>query len=61
MLRAIVGIELEVSRVEAKRKLSQNRTGDDVRGVVRGLAAGSPREQRVAVAMADVTAAPTAT
>ena len=61
MLRAIVGIELEVSRVEAKRKLSQNRTVDDVRGVVRGLAAGTPRDQRVADAMADVTAAPTAT
>ncbi len=58
MLRAIVGLELEVSRLEAKRKLSQNRTAADVRGVVSGLAAGGPREQRVAAAMADVSAAP---
>lgn len=39
MLRAIVGIELEIERVEAKSKLSQNRTDADRRGVVTGLAA----------------------
>ena len=36
-LRAIVGLELQISRVEAKLKLSQNRTDDDVDGVVAGL------------------------
>ncbi|MGB0113691.1 MAG: FMN-binding negative transcriptional regulator [Ilumatobacteraceae bacterium] len=37
-LRAIVGVEIDVARVEAKRKLSQNRTADDHDGVARGLA-----------------------
>jgi transcriptional regulator len=36
-LRAIVGLQLEVTRIEAKAKLSQNRTPDDVRGVIDGL------------------------
>jgi transcriptional regulator len=38
-LRAIIGVEVRISRVEAKWKLSQNRPGADVDGVVRGLAA----------------------
>ncbi|WP_416403596.1 FMN-binding negative transcriptional regulator [Arthrobacter sp. LFS091] len=38
-LRAIVGVELVISRVEAKTKLSQNRSADDVDGVVAGLRA----------------------
>jgi transcriptional regulator len=38
-LRAIVGIELVISRVEAKFKMSQNRNDADVDGVVAGLAA----------------------
>ncbi|MBO0919212.1 FMN-binding negative transcriptional regulator [Cellulomonas sp. zg-ZUI222] len=37
-LRAIVGIELLVERVEAKAKLSQNRSAADHAGVVAGLA-----------------------
>lgn len=37
MLRAIVGIELEIERVEAKFKLSQNRPDADRRGVWAGL------------------------
>jgi transcriptional regulator len=37
-LRAIVGIEVRISRVEAKWKLSQNRSAADVDGVVAGLA-----------------------
>jgi transcriptional regulator len=36
-LRAIVGVELVVSRIEAKAKLSQNRTPADVEGVIVGL------------------------
>jgi transcriptional regulator len=55
MIRAIVGVELEVTRVEAKRKLSQNRTAEDVAGVVAGLAAGDDRSAAVARAMADIT------
>jgi transcriptional regulator len=38
-LRAIVGVELRISRVEAKLKLSQNRSAADIDGVVAGLAA----------------------
>jgi transcriptional regulator len=36
-LRAIVGVELLISRVEAKAKLSQNRSPADVDGVIAGL------------------------
>jgi transcriptional regulator len=36
-LRAIVGLEVPISRVEAKLKLSQNRGEDDIAGVVAGL------------------------
>jgi len=42
MLRAIVGLELRVTRVEGKAKLSQNRSEADQRGVVAGLGAGDP-------------------
>jgi transcriptional regulator len=36
-LRAIVGIELLITRIEAKAKLSQNRPPADVDGVIAGL------------------------
>ena len=36
-LRAIVGLELRIARIEAKAKLSQNRSAADVDGVVAGL------------------------
>src|SRR5690349_14212853 len=38
-LRAIVGLELLITRIEAKAKLSQNRPETDIAGVVAGLAA----------------------
>lgn len=38
-LRAIVGVELVITRIEAKAKLSQNRPEADVDGVVAGLKA----------------------
>jgi len=38
-LRAIVGLELQITRIEAKAKLSQNRPAGDVAGVVAGLSA----------------------
>jgi transcriptional regulator len=43
-LRAIVGVELIISRIEGKTKLSQNRTDADISGVVAGLCAGGQRE-----------------
>jgi transcriptional regulator len=36
-LRAIVGVELRISRVEAKAKLGQNRSSADIDGVIEGL------------------------
>jgi transcriptional regulator len=36
-LRAIVGLELRITRIEAKVKMSQNRPAADVDGVVAGL------------------------
>lgn len=38
-LRAIVGVELIISRIEGKAKLSQNRTDADISGVIAGLQA----------------------
>ena len=38
-LRAIVGVEVRISRIEAKAKLSQNRPAADIDGVVDGLRA----------------------
>jgi transcriptional regulator len=38
-LRAIVGLELRITRIEAKAKLSQNRPETDIADVVAGLAA----------------------
>ncbi|HEY1823770.1 MAG TPA: FMN-binding negative transcriptional regulator [Trebonia sp.] len=48
-LRAIVGIELEITRVEAKAKLSQNRPPADVEGVIAGLRARGDEESADAV------------
>jgi transcriptional regulator len=38
-LRGIVGVELRISRIEAKAKLSQNRSAADIDGVIDGLSA----------------------
>jgi transcriptional regulator len=50
-VKAIVGLELRISKIDAKRKLSQNRSEDDIEGVVAGLASGIPREQAVSADM----------
>lgn len=42
LLRAIVGVELRVDSVEAKAKLSQNRSAEDRAGVLAGLRADGP-------------------
>ena len=49
--RAIVGLELRVSRVEAKAKLTQNRNEADIERTIDGLSAGDPTEQAVAEAI----------
>jgi transcriptional regulator len=56
-LKAIVGVELIVERLEATRKLSQNRTAEDFTGVVAGLSHGDPQERAVAREMQRIDAA----
>jgi transcriptional regulator len=51
MLRGIVGIRFEIFRLEGKCKMSQNRSGADREGVVRGLRA---RDGADDVAVADL-------
>jgi transcriptional regulator len=48
-LKAIVGVELLIDRVEAKSKLSQNRSDADIEGTITGLEADG--ERGVSVAM----------
>ncbi len=48
-LRAIVGIELLITRIEAKEKLSQNRSAADAAGVVAGLRSGGQEASAAAV------------
>ncbi len=53
-LKAIVGIELSIEKVEGKAKLSQNRSAADRSGVVEGLRLeGGDREHAVADLMGD--------
>lgn len=52
MLRAIVGIEITVTRLEGKWKVSQNRSRPDRLGVVAGLGAEPADEARAMAALA---------
>ena len=47
-VRAIVGVEMRIERLEAKRKLGQNRSAADAEGAIAGLEAGSSRERALA-------------
>ena len=51
MLKAIVGVEMRISSIQAKRKLSQNRSDADVAGTIKGLSAEGGDSARVADAM----------
>jgi transcriptional regulator len=52
LLRMIVGVEIAIERIEAKRKLSQDKPAYDRDGVLQGLSQSSdPRDQAVAEAM----------
>ncbi len=51
LARGIVGIEIAIERIEAKRKLSQNRSAADVEGVIAALEGGSETDRALAVAM----------
>jgi transcriptional regulator len=49
LLRGIVGVEIEILEITAKRKLGQNKPADDRAGVITGLEAAG--EGAVAAAM----------
>jgi transcriptional regulator len=52
MLRGIVAFEIEITRLEGKMKLSQNRSDADRQGVVAALAmSASPDDQAIASKM----------
>jgi transcriptional regulator len=46
MLGAIVGVEIEIARLEGKWKMSQNRSAEDVDGVIEGLARSADERER---------------
>jgi transcriptional regulator len=50
-LRAIVGVSLDITHIEAKAKLSQNRSVADQDGAITGLSSGTPAEHALAELM----------
>jgi transcriptional regulator len=56
MLRGIVGVEMRVEHVEAKRKLSQNKSKADFGGVIAGLGVGDPAATEIAALMKAIRA-----
>ena len=53
MVRMIVGIEIEVQRLEGKRKLSQNREARDIEGAMRTLQERGREDLAAAMQMSD--------
>jgi transcriptional regulator len=53
-VKGIVGLRLPITRLEGKRKMSQNRSEADRAGVTAGLAASSRHSDRVAAALIPV-------
>lgn len=51
LARGVVGLEIEITHVEGKWKMSQNRSDDDIDGVVRGLAAAADPQARTVAAI----------
>lgn len=50
-LRGIVGLRLPITRIEGKRKMSQNRSAEDRAGVAAGLAASGRGSDHAAAAL----------
>lgn len=50
-LRGIVGLRLPITRIEGKRKMSQNRSAADRAGVAAGLAASEHASEREAATL----------
>ncbi|WP_117300769.1 FMN-binding negative transcriptional regulator [Paracidobacterium acidisoli] len=63
-LKAIVGFEMRITRIEGKRKFNQNRSAEDRQGVIRGLrelgAQGDTRKTEVADLMENIESEPPA-
>ena len=54
MMKAIVGVEIRITRLEGKWKMSQNRTPETIAGVITGLSASSkPMDREVADIVAE--------
>jgi transcriptional regulator len=53
-LKGIVGLRLPITRIEGKRKMSQNRSPGDRAGVAAGLAASDRASERAAAALIPV-------
>lgn len=56
--KAIVGLTLTIERIDAKQKLSQNRSAADFEGVLQAMSQGLPRERAVARDMGMLTKRP---
>lgn len=56
--KAVVGLELTISRLEGKWKMSQNRSAADIDGVVRGLGASDDARERTVAALVDARRPP---
>ena len=50
-LRGIIGLRLPITRIEGKRKMSQNRSAEDRAGVTAGLAASDRPSDRAAATL----------
>ncbi|MEA2676709.1 MAG: transcriptional regulator [Chloroflexota bacterium] len=56
--KAIVGLQFTIERIDAKQKLSQNRSAADFEGVLAAMSEGLPRERAVARDMSMLTKRP---
>ena len=54
MMKAIVGIEIDITRLEGKWKVSQNRPAADRQGVAQGLRTEGVEESEESIAMAQL-------
>ena len=53
LLKGVVGVEVEIARLEGKWKMSQNRPAEDIDGVVAGLGASDDARDRAVAAIVD--------
>ena len=56
--KAVVGLEMAIERIDAKTKLTQNRSAEDFEGTLAALGRGSSRERAVARDMESATKRP---